>query len=60
MDQMIGSKQFVAGAQPTIADCTLFAALEFASFAQAEIDYAKLKNLGRWYEGFKQRPSASA
>jgi len=60
MDQLIGSKQFVAGAKPTIADCTLFAALEFANFAQAEIDYAKLKNLGRWYEGFKQRPSASA
>ena len=60
MDHSIGSKPFVAGTTPTIADCTLFAALEFAKFAQAEIDYAALNNLARWYDAFKQRPSASA
>ena len=60
VDRTIGSKPFVAGARPTIADCTLFAACEFAAFAGAAIDYAKLPNLARWYEGFKQRPSAQA
>src|SRR4029450_1423875 len=35
VDQMIGSKPFIAGAKPTIADCTLFAALEFATVAQS-------------------------
>jgi glutathione S-transferase len=60
VDRLIGSKPFVAGSKPTIADCTLFAACEFAAFGQIEIDYAKLANLGRWYQAFKQRPSAQA
>src|SRR5262245_25182130 len=44
LDRSIGSKAFVAGDSPTIADCTLLAALEFANFAGAEIDYAALPN----------------
>lgn len=59
LDEKIGSNPFVAGSQPTIADCTLFAALQFAEFGQIAID-PSLKNLHRWYESFKQRPSATA
>ena len=59
LDEKIGSNPFVAGSQPTIADCTLFAALQFAEFGQIAID-PSLKNLHRWYESFKQRPSAAA
>jgi glutathione S-transferase len=59
VDAQIGSKKFVAGDRPTIADCTLFAALAFAEFAQEPID-PKFAHLHRWYETFKQRPSASA
>jgi len=59
LDAQIGSKPFVAGDRPTIADCTLFAALEFAEFAQVPIDGA-LKNIARWRAAFKERPSAQA
>jgi glutathione S-transferase len=59
LDARIGDRPFVAGQRPTIADCTLCAALQFAEFAQVTIDptYA---NVTRWYEAFKQRPSAQA
>ena len=60
VDRMIGTKPFVAGPRPSIADCTLFAACEFAAFGNVEIDWAKRPNLARWYEAFKQRPSAQA
>jgi glutathione S-transferase len=59
LDAKIGAHPFVAGEQPTIADCTLFAALEFAEFAQVALDPA-CSNVARWYAAFKQRPSAQA
>ena len=59
LDTKIGANKFVAGDKPTIADCTLLAALQFAEFGQIAIDPA-LKNVQRWYESFKQRPSAAA
>ena len=59
LDTAIGSNKFLAGSRPTIADCTLLAALEFAEFAQAPVE-AGVKNVHRWYEEFKQRPSGSA
>ena len=59
LDAKIGSNPFVAGSKPTIADCTLFAAMGFAEFAQIQIDPA-VKNVHRWYENFKKRPSAAA
>jgi glutathione S-transferase len=59
LDAKIGSNPFVAGARPTIADCTLLAALDFGAFAGVEID-PSCKNVQRWYESFKQRPSAAA
>ena len=59
LDDAIGSKPFVAGERPSIADCTLFAALQFAEFAQVPIDPG-CKNVARWFEKFKERPSAKA
>jgi glutathione S-transferase len=59
VDEAIGNHPFVAGDRPTIADCTLFAALEFGEFAGVPLD-PSLENVARWYADFKQRPSASA
>ena len=59
LDAAIGAQPFVAGERSTIADCTLFAAVEFAEFSQAPIDPA-CKNVARWYAAFKERPSAAA
>ncbi len=57
LDGRIGDHPFVAGERPTIADCTLLAALDFADFAQVQIDPA-CTNVARWYQSFRQRPSA--
>ncbi|HVN86009.1 MAG TPA: glutathione S-transferase family protein [Candidatus Binatia bacterium] len=59
LDAEIGSKPFVAGERPSIADCTLLASLGFAEFAGLTLD-PELKNLTRWLAAFKQRPSAAA
>ena len=59
LDEKIGANRFVAGDTPTIADCTLFAALEFAEFAQVAVD-PRFANVRRWHQGFKERPSAQA
>lgn len=48
---------FLAGDQPTIADCTLAAALQFARFGQVDLD-PKFTHLARWDAAFRQRPSA--
>jgi glutathione S-transferase len=59
IDRRIGSHPFVAGERPSIADCTLLAALNFAEFAQVQTDPG-CANVARWYSSFKQRPSAQA
>jgi len=59
LDAKIGSRPFVAGERPTIADCTLLAALDFGEFAQVTFDPA-CRNVARWHDEFKQRPSAQA
>ena len=59
LDAAIGSNEFVAGTRPTIADCTLLATMQFAEFAQIPVDPG-CTNVHRWYESFKQRPSAAA
>lgn len=58
LDARIGSQPFVAGERPTIADCTLFAALSFAAFGGIPLDPA-CTNITRWYEAFRKRPSAA-
>jgi len=59
LDAKLAEHPFVAGDRPTIADCTLYAALDFADFAQAPID-PECKNVARWRADFKKRPSAEA
>ena len=59
LDGRLATQRFVAGDAPTIGDCTLLAALEFAVFGGIEINPA-YQNVHRWYADFKQRPSASA
>jgi glutathione S-transferase len=58
LDARVGDQPFVAGARPTIADCTLFSALWFAEMMDVTVDLAKRANLTRWYAAFKDRPSA--
>ncbi len=60
LDRRVGAKPFLCGDRTTIADCTLYAAVELANFARVAIDFPKLPNLSRWYEAFKRRPSAAA
>lgn len=57
LDSRIGEQPFVGGDKPSIADCTLCAALGFARFGQIDIDPA-FENLHRWYTDFSKRPSA--
>ena len=57
LDEEIGASPFVAGDRPTIADCTLFAAIKFGEAVELAIDPA-LSNLTRWHEDFSKRPSA--
>ena len=57
LDESIDNNPFVAGEQPTIADCTLLATLAFAEFAGESLD-PSYGNLARWYAAFRQRPSA--
>ena len=59
LDDRIGKNPFVAGNKPSIADCTLYAACEFAEFAGVTIDPA-FANVARWQSAFKERPSAQA
>jgi glutathione S-transferase len=59
LDQRLATRPFVAGERPTIADCTLLAALEFAAFGQISIDPA-CTHVQRWFQAMKARPSAAA
>jgi len=56
LDGRIGAGPFVAGERLSVADCTLWAALNFASFRELEIDPA-FANVLAWRERFSQRPS---
>jgi len=58
LDERLGDgRSFVAGDVPTIADCTLQAAMQFGRFGQVEID-PQCRNLARWDREFRDRPSA--
>jgi glutathione S-transferase len=59
LDTKLATSPFVAGTAPSIADCTLLAALDFAAFGGIEIP-ADFQNVHRWYGDFKKRPSAQA
>ncbi len=50
-------RPFLAGERPTIADCTLAAALQFGRFGKVEPDPA-LQNLARWDHAYRDRDPA--
>ena len=56
-DVLADGRPFVAGERPTIADCTLQAALQFARFGKLELDSA-FTHLARWDESYRQRAAA--
>jgi glutathione S-transferase len=59
LDERIADHPFVAGADPTIADCTLFAALNFGRFFGVELDPG-YTHISRWFDAFCQRPSVQS
>lgn len=56
-DRLADGRPFVAGAAPSIADCTLAAAFQFARFGSVEID-AACRHLARWDAAYRARPAA--
>jgi len=59
VDDLLAGREFVAGDRYTIADITLFCAVDFGGMVGEKYDPA-LKNLCAWHERMKARPSASA
>jgi glutathione S-transferase len=52
-------RPFVAGARPTLADCTLAAALQFGRFGGVALD-PRFEALARWDLAYRARPPAQA
>lgn len=52
-------RPFVAGEQPTIADCTFAASLQFARFGKVEID-AAFSNIVAWDGRYRERAVAKS
>lgn len=50
----LGEGEFVMGAAPSIADCTLLAAINFGRFADLEAE-KEYPNLQRWFERYALR-----
>jgi glutathione S-transferase len=57
--RLADGRPFVAGDRPTIADCTLQAAFQFARFGKVEIDPA-FEHLARWDHFYRSRDPARA
>lgn len=56
-ERISDGRPFIAGALPTIADCTMAAALQFARFGGVEID-PSFHALARWDRAYRERPAA--
>ncbi len=60
LDQrMADGRPFVAGERPSIADCTLQAAMQFARFGKVEIE-ASYEHLARWDRAYRERAPAKS
>lgn len=58
LDQRLSDgRPFLMGNEPTIADCTLQAGLQFGRMGKLEPD-PSLENLARWNAAFRERPSS--
>ena len=56
-DRVADGRPFLAGDRPTIADCTLGAAFQFARFGGVEIDPG-FAHLARWDRNYRERDAA--
>jgi len=54
VDEQIGDSEFVMGERPSIADCTLLAAVNFARFGKLPLDPG-LTRLHGWFERYALR-----
>jgi glutathione S-transferase len=57
LDAELAHNEFVAGDSPSMADCTLAAALQFGRFREIDV-LDPFANLRRWDAAFRERPSA--
>ena len=55
--RLADGRPFVAGQRPTIVDCTLQAALQFARFGKVDID-PSFEHVARWDRSFRERDAA--
>jgi len=55
--RLADGRPFLAGDAPTVADCTLAAALQFARFGKVEIDPA-FERIARWDAAYREREPA--
>lgn len=58
LDRTLADRPFVAGERVSVADCTLFAGINFGLFFDLTLD-PDLANVNAWFERFRQRPSAN-
>src|SRR5258708_2794007 len=59
LEQRIGDEEFLAGATPTIADCTLFALMEAVYIGFGYELPERCKRLSAWYARYRERPSVT-
>ncbi len=57
--QLADGREFVAGTHPSIADCTLEAALQFARFGKVVID-SQFQHLLQWDARYRERTTAKS
>jgi glutathione S-transferase len=59
LDELMAGRAYVAGKRFTIADITLYCALDFGAGVGQKID-PSLENLTAWFKRVDSRPSAAA
>jgi len=59
LDGVLADRPFIAGERYTIADVTALCGIDFGKVSDIRIQ-PEQKNLARWYESVKSRPSAKA
>ncbi len=57
MDRQLKDNEFVVGSAFTVADISLWVALDFATWSKISIE-EEMVSLSRWYDRVSQRPSA--
>ncbi len=58
-ERLADGRPFVAGTQPTVADCTLAAALQFGRFGGVAVD-PKFEQIARWDRAYRERAVAKS